>query len=242
MGRHRVVTRGQPGYEHQPGQPTLGGLLRGGLGVHRGRLLDPERLADAYRSPPQPGLSHAERKLTDGRCHPDGARIGAPSRCRRDAGLRPTRRETRRRHRFVRSRFVRSPSGPCPCAQYRFVRSRFVRSPRPPRRWATFCCQTCPSITRWAARDTSCTGWSGVLAGTSLANEPLQTVSLAQVLADPTASARFESVPLSGLDVSSTPLASIPLASIALAGTPLRSVPLPGAGTSATFAPAGLVR
>src|SRR5271165_81434 len=30
--------------------------------------------------------------------------------------------------------------------------------------------------------DTSCTGWSGVLAGTSLANEPLQTVSLAQVL------------------------------------------------------------
>ena len=82
--------------------------------------------------------------------------------------------------------------------------------------------------------DTSCTGWSGVLAGTSLANEPLQTVSLAQVLADPTASARFESVPLSGLDVSSTPLASLPLASIALAGTPLRSVPLPGAGASAT--------
>ncbi len=73
-----------------------------------------------------------------------------------------------------------------------------------------------------------------MLTGTSLANEPLQTVSLAQVLADPTASARFESVPLSGLDVSSTPLASIPLASIALAGTPLRSVPLPGAGTSAT--------
>ncbi len=83
----RVVSRGQPGYEYQRGQPTLGGLLRVALGVHRGRLLNPKRLADPHRNPPQPGFSHAERQLTDSRCHPDRARIGAPSGCRRDGGF-----------------------------------------------------------------------------------------------------------------------------------------------------------
>ena len=81
---------------------------------------------------------------------------------------------------------------------------------------------------------TSCTGWAGILAGTPLAINPLQSTSLADVLADPTASARFETVPLSGLDVSATALASLPLAAIALAGAPLRSIALPGADGTAT--------
>ncbi len=73
-----------------------------------------------------------------------------------------------------------------------------------------------------------------MLAGTPLATDPLQSTTLADVLADPTASVRFASVPLSGLDVSATALASLPLASVALAGTPLRSIPLPGSdGTTA---------
>ena len=79
---------------------------------------------------------------------------------------------------------------------------------------------------------TACTGWSGVLAGTKWAIAPLESVSLADVLGDPVASARFESVSLSGLDVQSSPLASIPLASIALAGTPLHSIPLSASDTT----------
>ncbi|HMD45757.1 MAG TPA: PKD domain-containing protein, partial [Acidimicrobiales bacterium] len=81
---------------------------------------------------------------------------------------------------------------------------------------------------------TACTGWPGILAGTPLAINPLQSTTLADVLSDPTASARFDTLDLSDLDLSSSPLGSIPLASIALSGTPLRSIPLPGAGTTDT--------
>jgi len=80
----------------------------------------------------------------------------------------------------------------------------------------------------------ACTGWPGILAGTSLAIDPLQSTTLAQVLADPTASSRFDTLQLSDLDLSSSPLGSIPLASIALAGVPLASIPLPGSGNTPT--------
>jgi hypothetical protein len=84
---------------------------------------------------------------------------------------------------------------------------------------------------------TSCTGWTGLLANTKFAlsdgsTVPLQSVTLNDVLADPTASARLDALPLSALDLSSSPLRSIPLAAIALAGVPLRSIPLPGTTTA----------
>jgi len=79
-----------------------------------------------------------------------------------------------------------------------------------------------------------CTGWTGLLAGSGLAGAPLQGVTLAQVLADPDASARFDALPMGSVDFSNTPLASVPMSVIALAGTPLSSILLPGVTDDST--------
>ena len=79
----------------------------------------------------------------------------------------------------------------------------------------------------------ACTGWQGVLAGTPYAEEPLESVTLADVVTNATADARFNSVDLGSLDLASSPLDSIPLDSIELGATPLDSIPLataPGNG------------
>ena len=81
---------------------------------------------------------------------------------------------------------------------------------------------------------TTCTGWAGVLAGTPYATDPLDTVTLTDVLSNPTALARFNSVPLGDLDVSSSSLGSLPLISLALAGLPLTSITPTGSTGSAT--------
>ncbi|HXY43302.1 MAG TPA: choice-of-anchor C family protein, partial [Acidimicrobiales bacterium] len=72
----------------------------------------------------------------------------------------------------------------------------------------------------------TCTGWQGVLAGTPYAEAPLESVTLADVVTNPTADANFNSVDLGSLDLASSPLDSIPLDSIELGATPLDSIPL----------------
>jgi hypothetical protein len=78
-------------------------------------------------------------------------------------------------------------------------------------------------------------GWAAVVAGTSLAGRPLQTISLEEVL-DPAintnlllanAPYNLNNIPIGALDLSSTPLRSIAIAAVALGATPLRSIPLP---------------
>jgi hypothetical protein len=76
-----------------------------------------------------------------------------------------------------------------------------------------------------------CTGWQGILAGTPYASSPLESVTLAQVLANQSALANLGSLNLGALDLSSSPLSSIPLSSIPLSSIPLSSIPLPGAGS-----------
>ena len=80
----------------------------------------------------------------------------------------------------------------------------------------------------------ACTGWPGLLAGTSLAGAPLQSVTLGQVLADKSAAARFDALPLGSVNFSATPLASVPMAVIALGDTPLSDIVLPGTSSTAT--------
>jgi uncharacterized protein YjbI with pentapeptide repeats len=80
----------------------------------------------------------------------------------------------------------------------------------------------------------ACTGWEGVLAGTSYENIPLEAVTLADVLENPTAAANFDSVDLGALNLSSTPLSSIPLSSIELGATPLSSIGLGGSSEGAS--------
>jgi hypothetical protein len=69
-----------------------------------------------------------------------------------------------------------------------------------------------------------CTGWQGILAGTDLANLPLESVTLEQVLEDSTAAANLDTVDVGALDLASSPLSSIPLSSIELGSTPLSSI------------------
>ncbi|MST32984.1 hypothetical protein GHK86_09670 [Acidimicrobiaceae bacterium USS-CC1] len=82
----------------------------------------------------------------------------------------------------------------------------------------------------------ACTGWPGVLAGTGFETAetpyqgvPLQSITLGQALADPTAGPRIDTVDLAQLGVQASPLASIPLASIELGSAPLASIGLGGA-------------
>jgi uncharacterized protein YjbI with pentapeptide repeats len=77
----------------------------------------------------------------------------------------------------------------------------------------------------------ACTGWNGVLAGTSYENVPLEAVTLGEVLANSTAAENLDSVDLGALDLSSSPLTSIPLSSIELGATPLSSIGLGGTDT-----------
>src|SRR5205085_5905184 len=68
---------------------------------------------------------------------------------------------------------------------------------------------------------TPCTGWPGVLAGTGLEFAPTQYVTMLQVLQDPTARARFESLDFADIDFSHSSLANLPFAAVALGGVPL---------------------
>ncbi len=76
----------------------------------------------------------------------------------------------------------------------------------------------------------TCSGWTGVLAGTSLSGLPLQSVSLGQVVGNAVAASRFDStgMDLDALGLSSSPLTSVPLSSVPLASVPLSALPLPG--------------
>ena len=90
-----------------------------------------------------------------------------------------------------------------------------------------------------AASAPACTGWAGVLAGSQYADVPLESVTLAEVLADTTPgtvngnsvnspATNLETVDLGDLNLSSSPLSSIPLSSIALGATTLSSIPIDG--------------
>ena len=74
-----------------------------------------------------------------------------------------------------------------------------------------------------------CTGWQGILAGTPYASSPLESVTLAEVLANQSTLANLGSLNLGALDLSSSPLSSMPLSSIPLSSIPLSSIPLAGA-------------
>ncbi|MEY2523228.1 MAG: large repetitive protein [Ilumatobacteraceae bacterium] len=68
-------------------------------------------------------------------------------------------------------------------------------------------------------------GWEALLLGTALANVPLQTLSMADVLADPIAGPRLQALDLTKLDVSSTLLGEIPLVLFAFAGQTFNTLP-----------------
>ncbi len=68
-------------------------------------------------------------------------------------------------------------------------------------------------------------GWGAILAGTALANVPLQTLTLAQVLLDPIAGPRLQLLDLSKLNVNNTVLGEMPLVLFAFAGQTLASLP-----------------
>ncbi len=71
--------------------------------------------------------------------------------------------------------------------------------------------------------------WAGVLAGTPLATQPLQSLTLAQVLANTTAAGRLNSVPVGSINLQNSPLGSIPVGSIPLGSIPVGSIPIPAA-------------
>jgi hypothetical protein len=68
-------------------------------------------------------------------------------------------------------------------------------------------------------------GWEALLLGTALANVPLQTLTMADVLADPIAGPRLQALDLTKLDVSSTLLGEIPLVLFAFAGQTFNTLP-----------------
>ncbi|MBI4932966.1 MAG: pre-peptidase C-terminal domain-containing protein [Actinobacteria bacterium] len=69
-------------------------------------------------------------------------------------------------------------------------------------------------------------GWPALLAGTELANKPLNNITFGEALADPVVDQRIAALPLRSVNVDGTPLRSVPIAAIALGETKLRSVPL----------------
>ncbi|HTX01453.1 MAG TPA: hypothetical protein VMD59_21900, partial [Acidimicrobiales bacterium] len=100
----------------------------------------------------------------------------------------------------------------------------------------------------------SCESWSQVLAGSDLANAPLQSVSLYDVLTDTshtdidnpatgayeTPAQVLDSLDIGNLGMSSSTLGSVPVAAFALGSTPIDDITLPGttipAGSSTTQA------
>ena len=79
----------------------------------------------------------------------------------------------------------------------------------------------------------SCQGWPGLLAGSAYADVPLESVTLAEVLADPVAGPRFDSTDLGDLDLSSSSLDSLPLSSVLLGNLPISSIGLGGTAAGA---------
>ena len=71
--------------------------------------------------------------------------------------------------------------------------------------------------------------WAAVLAGTPLATQPLQSLTLAQVLANATAAGRLASVPVGSINLQNSPVGSIPVGSIPLGALPVGSIPVPPA-------------
>ncbi len=74
--------------------------------------------------------------------------------------------------------------------------------------------------------------WPALLAGTRLANVPLSTLTLADVLSLPSLPAGFHDITLGSVDLSSSPLEGIPLGGIALGPKLLSAVPLEGIATT----------
>jgi len=68
-------------------------------------------------------------------------------------------------------------------------------------------------------------GWEALLAGTALADVPLQTLTMADVLNDKVAGPRLQALDLTKLDVSSTLLGEIPLVLFAFAGQTFNTLP-----------------
>lgn len=68
-------------------------------------------------------------------------------------------------------------------------------------------------------------GWQALLVGTALAGVPVQTLTMADVLADPVAGPKLQALDLSKLDVNSTLLGEIPLVVFAFAGQKFDTLP-----------------
>ncbi|HEU5215875.1 MAG TPA: hypothetical protein VFU30_10065 [Gaiellaceae bacterium] len=71
-------------------------------------------------------------------------------------------------------------------------------------------------------------GWAGILAGTDLANQPLQTISLSDVLdvtSPQTAVDKIHALTLGDFDLSGSALGQVTLGSLALSGTQLNGLP-----------------
>lgn len=78
------------------------------------------------------------------------------------------------------------------------------------------------------------TTWAAILAGTPLADRPLQTLTLLDVAKDATAGVRFNALQLKDVPFFSSLLRSVKLASVLLGNAPLADVPAPGAAGSWT--------
>ncbi len=76
------------------------------------------------------------------------------------------------------------------------------------------------------------TSWEAVLAGTALAGQPLQTITLADVLALPSPPPALTSLTLGQLDLRATDLRRASLGAYLLGGTPLSALPIPTGSTS----------
>jgi CSLREA domain-containing protein len=71
-------------------------------------------------------------------------------------------------------------------------------------------------------------GWAGILAGTDLANQPLQTITLSDVLdvtSPPEAVAKIDALTIGDFDLSGSALGQVTLGSLALSGTQLNGLP-----------------
>ncbi len=70
-------------------------------------------------------------------------------------------------------------------------------------------------------------GWGPVLAGSPLANQPIQSVTLGDVLA----AGLIDDLDLNRLDLSATPIGAVPIGAIGIADTPIGAVQLPSGQT-----------
>ncbi|MDX1511038.1 MAG: hypothetical protein R3249_06810 [Nitriliruptorales bacterium] len=67
--------------------------------------------------------------------------------------------------------------------------------------------------------------WEQLLAGSDLEGRPVQSITLAQALADPVVGGNVAALPLANIDFRSTPLANIPLFTLPLANIPAGEFP-----------------